>query len=570
MNRRQKIIVSVTGIFLVLLIIIGLTYAYFLTKVNGNTNSKSISVSTANLALVYGDGNGIISGENIQPGTILDEKTFTVKNAGNATTDYVVVIEDVYVKYPVYDGTRTELESNDFVYTLTCTSDGEDCDGKNTETTFPINGGTLIENSIEVGKTHSYTLTVTYKETGTDQSNDMDKVLTAKVNIKGTRDINPFIADKNSLNYNIINNSAYNKNGTTLTENSFSIPAASASGEFYSDQTTASLYYTNTPNNWPETITSYGEYTKTNCESKINSYVMHVGVYNSGILPFTLYKQTGCQESSGSYYPILKQKDESILTMTTDELGTTYYYRGNVKDNYVNFADMCWRIVRILGDGSIKLILEDQNNTCETSTGDWVIGTGHFGHSYPDDSYGASFNYLNYEGGMADAFKNFQTNKLNNYLDKMVIPNWYWNDNAIGGLYDTYYRLEGAAQSEHDSNFRYPTATLIGRRDLTKFRDGTKMYVGALTMDEIVYTGSTLNIVGQTFINDSNKSEFYTLSPAVTRSSYCDRIFIANVTPSVSSCIDVASSYRPVIALKSSVTITTDGNGTKTNPYVIQ
>ena len=49
MNRKQKIIVSTTGIFLVLLILVGLTYAYFLTRINGNTNDKSISVTTANL-----------------------------------------------------------------------------------------------------------------------------------------------------------------------------------------------------------------------------------------------------------------------------------------------------------------------------------------------------------------------------------------------------------------------------------------------------------------------------------------------------------------------------------------
>ena len=78
MNRRQKIIVTVTGIFLVLLLLVGLTYAYFLTKITGNTNDKSISVKTANLALVYGDGNGIISGINILPDTVLEEKTFTV------------------------------------------------------------------------------------------------------------------------------------------------------------------------------------------------------------------------------------------------------------------------------------------------------------------------------------------------------------------------------------------------------------------------------------------------------------------------------------------------------------
>ena len=76
MNRRQKIIVSVTGIFIVLLLLVGLTYAYFLTRITGNTNDKSISVKTANLALVYGDGNGILEvGEVLVPGDTVKFKT---------------------------------------------------------------------------------------------------------------------------------------------------------------------------------------------------------------------------------------------------------------------------------------------------------------------------------------------------------------------------------------------------------------------------------------------------------------------------------------------------------------
>ena len=69
MNRKQCIIVSVTGIFLVLLILVGLTYAYFLTKIKGNDNEKSISVTTADLKLEYSDINDIlVSEENVEPG----------------------------------------------------------------------------------------------------------------------------------------------------------------------------------------------------------------------------------------------------------------------------------------------------------------------------------------------------------------------------------------------------------------------------------------------------------------------------------------------------------------------
>ena len=94
MNRRQKIIVSITGIFIVMLALIGLTYAYFLTRIQGNTNPTSISVTTANLQLVYADGNGILQTGKLEPSndfiTFLDSdgnehasKIFTVTNNGN-------------------------------------------------------------------------------------------------------------------------------------------------------------------------------------------------------------------------------------------------------------------------------------------------------------------------------------------------------------------------------------------------------------------------------------------------------------------------------------------------------
>ena len=84
MNRKQKIIVSVTGIFIVLLILVGLTYAYFLTRIQGNTNTKSISVTTANLELVYGDGTQTILKNDIalEPDSdnAIGTKDFTVTN----------------------------------------------------------------------------------------------------------------------------------------------------------------------------------------------------------------------------------------------------------------------------------------------------------------------------------------------------------------------------------------------------------------------------------------------------------------------------------------------------------
>ena len=67
--------------------------------------------------------------------------------------------------------------------------------------------------------------------------------------------------------------------------------------------------------------------------------------------------------------------NEKEISIALDDLGTSYYFRGNVEDNYVDFAGLCWRIVRIEGDGAIKLILEDQDSTCASSNGNWDIPT---------------------------------------------------------------------------------------------------------------------------------------------------------------------------------------------------
>ena len=47
---------------------------------------------------------------------------------------------------------------------------------------------------------------------------------------------------------------------------------------------------------------------------------------------------------------------ESLVCSAPDDYGTSYYFRGNVENNYVKFAGFYWRILRINGDGSIRMI----------------------------------------------------------------------------------------------------------------------------------------------------------------------------------------------------------------------
>ena len=180
MSRKNKIIISVTGILLVLVTLIGLTYAYYLTRINGNTNDKSVTVSLANLELTYSDGNGLIEATNIVPGEVIATKTFSVENTGDKKViNYTVYLDDVI---------NTFENKNDVKLTLTCTSSkGNKCTG--TEITYPSADTLLSINDIEVEEKHNYELKVEFIETNTDQSIDMNKELSGNIiirDLKGT------------------------------------------------------------------------------------------------------------------------------------------------------------------------------------------------------------------------------------------------------------------------------------------------------------------------------------------------------------------------------------------------
>ena len=539
MNKRQKIIVSITGITLVLLILVGLTYAYFLTRIQGNTNTKSISVTTANLSLVYADGNGIISGTLIEPGEVLDSKTFTVTNEGNAETEYIVVIDNVVIKdLSTNPATSTTFESNDFVYTLTCVQkdvtsglESGTCESVSTETSLPlVNNGLLIGNKIPENKRHEYELIVTYKETNENQSNDMNKSLEAKVDIKDIRTLNPY--SSGTLAYNIINNSVTKKNGTELR----SVP-----------------------------LTNVAEEISTSTEKE--------------------------------------------LSITSDDLGTSYYFRGAVEDNYVDFAGMCWRIVRIEGNGAIKLILEDQDSTCASSNGNWNIPTtsggntttGNFG--YDDSTYnGKSIaSYLNpvttADRSQIYAFYNFQNSLSSANKNKLKVGNWCYDDKAYttstGGsvitnkdsyytngtafYYDSYVRLYGKSTKEPTLKCQ---GTILNRFNNVTYNNNViitadDMYVGTLTADEIVYAGGKVGEGNSNYylINDYQKGNglyCWSLSPNYFYYNYdIDHAMgVGNDGYVFSNVVSYVRSFRPAVSLKSGATIS-GGDGTQGHPYVI-
>lgn len=73
------------------------------------------------------------------------------------------------------------------------------------------------------------------------------------------------------------------------------------------------------------------------------------------------------------------------LYKSEDDYGNTYYYRGKVSNNYVSFADSIWQIIRINGDGSIKLIYSGKSTLSQGL--DSTIEISKFNTQYNDPAY---------------------------------------------------------------------------------------------------------------------------------------------------------------------------------------
>ena len=73
------------------------------------------------------------------------------------------------------------------------------------------------------------------------------------------------------------------------------------------------------------------------------------------------------------------------LYMAEDDDGASYYYRGAVKNNYVSFAGYTWRIIRRNGDGSIRMIYSGKT-TSDTGVVT-AIGNSKFNEKYWDPAY---------------------------------------------------------------------------------------------------------------------------------------------------------------------------------------
>ena len=121
------------------------------------------------------------------------------------------------------------------------------------------------------------------------------------------------------------------------------------------------------------------------------------------------------------------------LYKTIDDLGDSYYFRGDVGDNYVKFADFYWRIIRINGDGTVRMIYAgtDAHYNSEDTT-DVFIDKVYYNETADDNTY---VGYMTGTAG-ASTYADTHSNKEDSTIKKSVDA-WYKN-NINGTSYEQY------------------------------------------------------------------------------------------------------------------------------------
>ena len=295
---------------------------------------------------------------------------------------------------------------------------------------------------------------------------------------------------------------------------------------------------------------------------------------------------------------------EALLASTEDDYGTSYYFRGAVKNNYVEFANKCWRIVRIVGGGSVKLVLHNDNTTgaanpCSSANNSTNAAfarysgttyTSAFNRNKDDNAY-VGFMYgtagaSDYASAHANTNKSTILTNLEAWYNNLktyesVIADTVWcNDktNVTDTSYDpwsitpngrgysknvTYYgatqRLVSASKSAGGTG---PSLKCNG--ELSKITSK----VGLITADELAFAGYAYGTDNTTTYLQENATDTYwwSLSPL-------DFYYGSACVWSVSSGffgdrnVDVNGAGRPSISLKSTTNVT--GNGTSENPYKV-
>ena len=602
MNQSTKISLIVGGVLIVLAGVIGITFAYFSTggvQDTANTfNSGCLNISLTNesTSINLTDAYPITDVEGLET-TSYD---FTVKNNCNSATNYQINLESLNVNLESLNEQVNSLGADYIKVSLS--SDTVDnvisILGDNKSVTPSIDGSyesyNLYTDSLDAKEEKTYHLNIWVDYDATVEQ-AASKTYTSKINVIANPETT--VVDTLEAKFNIEGTTAT----ATLTENTTSATYCTTTGNICTPSTSATI-----SNNTYEVELEGNENKQMVC-TKLNGTSKLICSNGVEVKPL-------CPEGAEACNTILAGKniDDSrngaitgtLTTNTTgtvysvaDDWGTSYVYAGAPTDNWVQFAGYYWRIIRINGDGSIKLIY---NGTSTATTGTSTqIQTSAYNSTYNDNAY---VGYM-YGSRGASSYSATHAN-TNNSTIKRILDNWYKTNIVDKGHSDKVSTEAGfcndrKTQSGVISGYgttgygtNATTYAPLGRLYQNGWKSsqtpslkcsqiGNDMFtvsgsskgnhkltypIGLITSDEVVLAGG--------FAGSSNNSyylytgEYYwTMSPSRFDGSLAGVFLVRSDGGFGYYNVNSTRGVRPVINLKADITIT--GEGTSSNPYKV-
>ena len=304
--------------------------------------------------------------------------------------------------------------------------------------------------------------------------------------------------------------------------------------------------------------------------------------------------------------------DEALLASAEDDYGTSYYFRGAVTNNYVEFANKCWRIVRVGGDGSVKLILHNDNkagaaNPCDAANNSASAAfakysgttyTSKFNEKYDDNAY-VGFKYgtvgaSTYDATHANTNKStiltnleaWYNNNLKTY-ESVIDDNVWCNDktNVTDETYDPWNYTPNGLGYANNVTFYGATQRLVSSTSGSAGGTGLSLKcngklskitskIGLITADELAFAGyaagTTAGTGNTTTYLQENATDTYwwSLSPYFFYGAGASVWYVIGSNGYFGgNYVFLTYGVRPSISLKSTTNVT--GNGTSDSPFII-
>ena len=215
-------------------------------------------------------------------------------------------------------------------------------------------------------------------------------------------------------------------------------------------------------------------------------------------------------------------------------------------------ADKLWRIVRINGNDTVRLILDDTIGLSKFNS--LNNDNAYVGYTYGDvnsSSYELTHKNVN-NSVIKNTLDNFYSTELINY--NSIVKNSYCGNK---GIIETYL-----GYGKNETLYKYTSNDKIlicNDLDFSKY----ELNIGLLSAEELYYATSNKT---ETYLN--NGTNWWTMTPYSFDNNCAKVVGFNSKTGIEASDVENELNVRPVINIKNNVTVT--GLGTKEDPYVIE